>query len=93
MPEEKLFFVQTESRSPFSVSRLPLSSGKALRALHYSPAKKVTMTTTPYWSQILSMTRYDIAYLMLCAMSVGLIVGMNLMFAAQALIPKPKELS
>ena len=51
------------------------------------------MPTTPYWSQIVSMTRYDIAYLMFCAMSVGLIVGMNLMFAAQALITKPKELS
>ena len=50
------------------------------------------MTTTPYWSQILSMTRYDIAYLMLCAMSIGFIVGMNLMLAAQALVPKRKLL-
>jgi hypothetical protein len=49
------------------------------------------VTTTPYWSQIVSMTRYDIAYLMLCAGSVGFIVGMNLMFVAQALLTMPKK--
>lgn len=51
------------------------------------------MTPTPYWAQLVSMTRYDIAYLMCCAGSVGLIVGMNLMFAVQALLTNPKELS
>ena len=41
---------------------------------------------TPYWSQVLSMSRYDIVYLLVSAMSVGLIVGMNVTLIVQWLV-------
>lgn len=41
---------------------------------------------TPYWSQVLSMSRYDIVYLLVSAMAVGFIVGMNVTLIVQGLV-------
>lgn len=40
----------------------------------------------PYWSQVLSMSRYDIVSLLFGAMAVGLIVGMNVTLIVQWLV-------
>lgn len=41
---------------------------------------------TPYWEQVVSVSRYDFVYLLVSAMAVGLIVGMNVTLVVQWLV-------